>query len=167
MSDTPKQKREPLQRAPTLYVIIAYKILKGLLFAVLALTVYNLSDNNLPSDYQNLLHTLGFNADRKFWTELAARVDNITEPQMVHVAIAMVIYSLFSLVEGTGMMFRAGWAGWLAIGEAAFFIPIEVHHLIGKFSWPVLVISLLNVFIVWYLFQNRAWLFRHHHPRKH
>jgi uncharacterized membrane protein (DUF2068 family) len=164
MPDAPIPAKEPLQRAPTLYVIIAYKLLKGLFFAGLALTVYNLSDNNLPADYQKLLHDLGFNADRKFWTELAAKVDNITEPQMVHIAVAMLIYSLFSLVEGVGLMFRAGWAGWLTIGEAAFFVPIEVHHLIDKFSWPVTVISVLNIFIVWYLFRNRDTLFRHHQP---
>ena len=37
----------------------------------------------------------------------------------------MMLFSLFPLVEGTGMLFRAGWAGWLAIGESAFFVPIE------------------------------------------
>ena len=33
------------------------------------------------------------------------------------------LYSLFALVEGVGLIFRMPWAGWLAIGESAFFIP--------------------------------------------
>jgi uncharacterized membrane protein (DUF2068 family) len=81
----------------------------------------------------------------------------------VWVAVGTLFYSMFSLVEGIGLMFRVGWAGWLAIGESAFFIPIEIHELTRRFSWPVFVILALNIFIVWYLFQNRERLFRHHH----
>ena len=86
---------------------------------------------------------------------------------MLWAALGTVIYSLFSGVEGFGMMFRAGWAGWLAIGESAFFIPIEVFELVHRPSWMVLGILALNVFIVWYLFANRSWLFRHHHHHPH
>ena len=70
---------------------------------------------------------------------------------------------MFSLVEGTGLLFRIRWAGWLAIGESLFFIPIEVHELMKRFSVAVFVILALNVWIAWYLYQNRARLFRHHH----
>ena len=48
----------------------------------------------------------------------------------MRVAIGSLLYSLFSLVEGVGLMFRVSWAGWLAIGESAFFIPIEILELI-------------------------------------
>jgi uncharacterized membrane protein (DUF2068 family) len=60
-------------------------------------------------------------------------------------------------------MFRVSWAGWLAIGESAFFIPIEVFELVHHPSWTVAGILGLNIFIVWYLFANRQRLFRHHH----
>jgi uncharacterized membrane protein (DUF2068 family) len=163
MSESPKNQKEVLKRAPTLYVIIAFKILKGLLCVAIAIMVYNLSDNDLPTDYENLLHKLGLNADRKFWSDLAVKVGNLTERGMVHFAVGTLIYSLFSLVEGVGMMFRVSWAGWLAISESIFFIPLEVRRLMDKFSWPVAVILLVNVFIVWYLYRNRETLFRHHH----
>ena len=55
---------------------------------------------------------------------------------------------------------RASWAGWLAIGESVFFIPIEVYELVKKPSLPVTVILAINIFIVWYLLQNRHRLFR-------
>ena len=100
MTDAPKKAKEALQRAPTLYVIIVFKILKGLFFAGLALTVYNLSDNNLPDDYQKVLHVLGFNAERKFWTDLAAKVAQLTEPKMVHLAVG--ILDLQPVLAGGG-----------------------------------------------------------------
>ena len=158
-SDTPFVKK----RAPTLYVIIAIKLLKWALFATLAIMAYTLSDNDLPAEYQDLLRHLKLNPERKFWAQLAVQVGLLTEAKVVWVAVGTLFYSLFSLVEGIGLMFRVSWAGWLAIGESAFFIPIEIHELARKFSGPVFVILALNIFIVWYLLQNRERLFRHHH----
>ena len=61
------------KRAPTLYAIIAIKLLKGLLFVTLAVVAYTLSDNNLPAEYQNVLHHLRLNPERKFWSRGANR----------------------------------------------------------------------------------------------
>ena len=151
------------KRAPTLYVIIAIKLLKGLLFVTLAFVAYTLSDNDLPYEYQNLLHHLRLNPERKFWANLAIQVGNLTERKVVLAAAGTLIYSMFSLVEGIGLMFRVSWAGWLAIGESAFFIPIEIYELSQHFSWTVLIILAINILIVWYLLENRHRLFHHHH----
>jgi uncharacterized membrane protein (DUF2068 family) len=151
------------KRAPTLYAIIAIKLLKGLLFASLALVAYTLSDNDLPFEYQNLLHHLRLNPERKFWANLAIQIGNLTERKVVLAAAGTLIYSMFSLIEGIGLMFRVSWAGWMAIGESAFFIPIEMYELSQHFSWTVLIILAVNVLIVWYLLENRHRLFHHHH----
>jgi uncharacterized membrane protein (DUF2068 family) len=159
------------KRAPTLYAIIAIKLLKGALFATLAIVAYTLSDNDLPFEYKNLLHHLRVNPERKFWADVAIRVGQITEPTMVKAAVGTLVYSLFSLVEGVGMIFRLSWCGWMAIGESAFFIPIEVYELVrhtpdsARRGHPMVVAGILalNIFMVWYLFQNRHRLFRHHH----
>jgi uncharacterized membrane protein (DUF2068 family) len=78
-----------------------------------------------------------------------------------------------------GLAFRAKWAIWLAIGESAFFIPIEIFELVRHhqsavagqlrpelFPHPKIglaIVLALNVVIVWYLYTNRKRLFRHHH----
>jgi uncharacterized membrane protein (DUF2068 family) len=151
------------KRAPTLYVIIAIKLLKGLLFLTLAVVAWALSDNDLPVEFRNFLHFLRLNPERRFFANLAVQVGKITEVNVLWVAAGTLVYSLFSLVEGIGLMFRVSWAGWLAIGESAFFIPIELYELSSKFSLTVFVILLINVIMVSYLFQNRHRLFRHHH----
>ena len=151
------------KRAPTLYVIIAIKLLKGALFVTLAIMAYALSDNDLPAEYQKWLHFLRINPEKRFWTQLAVQVGSLTETRVLWVAVGTLVYSLFSLVEGVGLIFRVGWAGWLAIGESAFFIPIEIFELVHRPSKVVLVVLALNIFIVWYLFANRNRLFRHHH----
>jgi uncharacterized membrane protein (DUF2068 family) len=164
---------EPVKkRAPTLYVIITIKLLKGLLFVTLAIIAYTLSDNNLPAEYRHLLQHLRFNPERRFWADLAVQIGQLTEANVLWAAAGTLLYSLFSLVEGVGLMFRVSWAGWMAIGESAFFIPIEIYKLAHRtvpdrprpdHTVMLLVILALNVLIVWYLFQNRRRLFRHHH----
>ncbi len=151
------------KRAPTLYAIICIKLLKGLLFVSLAIVAYTLSDNDLPKEYQNLLHHLRLNPERKSWANLAVQIGHLTERKVLWTAAGTLIYSMFSLVEGTGLIFRVSWAGWMAIGESAFFIPIEIYELLQHFSWTVFIILGINILIVWYLLENRHRLFRHHH----
>jgi uncharacterized membrane protein (DUF2068 family) len=154
---------EVKKRAPTLYFIIAIKLGKGLLLLLLAAGVYSLSDDNLPQEFRQTLQFFHFDPEKKFFTELAHKLSQITPANLVWVARGTVLYSLFSLVEGTGLVFRVPWAGWLAIGESVFFIPIEIYELVHRVSLSLVVILGLNVLIVWYLFQNRHRLFRHHH----
>jgi uncharacterized membrane protein (DUF2068 family) len=164
------------KRAPTLYAIIAIKLLKGLLFVALAIVMYTLSDNNLPAEYKHLLQHLRLNPERKFWVGLAVQVGQLTESRVLWAAAGTLIYSMFSLVEGVGLLFRVSWAGWMAIGESAFFIPIEIYDLLHRatpdrphagHTVTVFVILVINIVIVWYLLQNRHRLFRHHHHHHH
>jgi uncharacterized membrane protein (DUF2068 family) len=92
-------------------------------------------------------------------------VANLTEGKVLAAAMGTFIYSLFSLVEGVGLSFRVTWAGWLAIGESAFFVPIELYELSrpNKFSWWLSGVLLINILIVSYLFRNRGRLFHHAH----
>ena len=112
-------------------------------------------------EYQKLLHWLRFNPERKFFADLAAHVAKLTEANVLLVGAGSLLYSLFSLVEGIGLMFRLSWCGWMAIGESAFFIPLEVYELMGKFRLNVFILFIINVIIVWYLLKNRHRLFKH------
>src|SRR5438876_1633293 len=163
------------KRAPTLYAIIAFKLLKGSLFVVLAVVLYCLSDNNLPEEYKNflgqplvqkILHSLRVHPGNKFFSDLALKIGEVTEVNVLWAAAGTLVYSLFSLVEGVGLIFRVSWACWMAISESAFFIPIEVYELVKPSrgsSLMIFVILVINIVIVWYLAKNRSRLFHHHH----
>jgi uncharacterized membrane protein (DUF2068 family) len=154
------------KRAPTLYAIIVFKLLKGILILLFAFGVYKLSDENLPEVYRQVLDFLHLDPEKRFFANLVAKIESLSEAKMVWVAGGSFLYSLFSLVEGVGLIFRVSWAGWLAIGESAFFIPIEMFELMQRQTnrgvYTIMIVLSLNVFIVWYLFQNRKRLFRHH-----
>src|SRR5262249_9370725 len=66
------------KRAPTLYVIIVIKLLKGILLMLLGLGVYSLLDNNLPEEFRHLLEIFHLDPEKKFFSDLTERIANIT-----------------------------------------------------------------------------------------
>jgi uncharacterized membrane protein (DUF2068 family) len=164
------------RRAPTLWFIIITKLLKGTLALLLAFGVYHMASRGLGNVFDRLMRFIHLDPENRFLSEIGNSLDNIKPKNARWFATGTFFYSLFSLVEGIGLMFRVPWAGWLAIGESAFFIPIEIFELVhhhelvlrgdvppSGFTWKVCVILGLNILIFWYLLQNRARLFRHHH----
>jgi uncharacterized membrane protein (DUF2068 family) len=114
-----------------------------------------------------VFYFLRIHPENKFFTRLAARIENVTQAGVRELAIGAVLWALFPLTEGTGLMFRVKWAGWLAIVESAFFVPVEIYELVKEFSWFMVGVAIINSGIVWYLYANRERLFRHHHHRHH
>jgi uncharacterized membrane protein (DUF2068 family) len=149
------------QRAPTLYAIIALKLAKGSLLLAIALGVYTLAGKDLQEELGHFLRWINVDPEKEFWTRIGHWLDTFTLSNIRWVATGTLLYSLFSLVEGIGLIFRVSWAGWMAIGESAFFIPIEIYEMERSFSYSVAAILIVNIIIVWYLVKNRERLFRH------
>lgn len=154
---------EKPKRAPTLYIIIAGKLIKGTLAVALALFIFKLAGQDLSEAFDRLLHWFHLDPESRFFSEIGDKLDAVTPANVRWLGVLTVFYSLISFVEGVGLIFRAPWAGWLAIGESAFFIPIEVRELIIRPHGFVLGVLGFNILIVCYLYANRSWLFRHHH----
>lgn len=152
----------PKRRAPTLYAIVAIKLARGATLLLLSLGIVSLANNDLPADFREFLHRLQLDPESAFWAKLADRIRQVTPSNVYWVASGTALYSLFSFIEGAGLARRARWAGWMAIGESAFFIPLEIYDLMRQFSKTVAVILVLNTLIVFYLYSNRERLFRRH-----
>jgi uncharacterized membrane protein (DUF2068 family) len=151
------------KRAPTLYFIISAKLIKGVLLLLLVLGVYKMTGAGLSDLFDRLVHWVHLDPENRFLSEIGDKLDTVTPANVRWVATGTFLYSLFSLVEGFGLIFRVSWAGWLAIGESAFFIPIEVRELVVRPHEFVFGVLAFNVLIVWYLYANRKRLFGHHH----
>jgi uncharacterized membrane protein (DUF2068 family) len=150
------------KRAPTLYLIIAGKLFKGAVALALAFGVLKLAGQDLSDLFNRLVTWVHLDPENRFFSDIGDRLDEVTPANVRWVAVVTFFYSLISFVEGIGLMFRAPWAGWLAIGESAFFIPIELRELVRHPHWYLFGVLAFNVLIVWYLYANRSRLFRHH-----
>src|SRR5665213_1792891 len=150
--------------APTLYLIVGLKICKGVLLLLVALGVYSLAGRDLQNLFDRFLRWVHLDPEGRFFNAIGERLDTVTPANVKQAALVPLIYGLFLLVGGTGLALRAKWAIWLAIGESAFFIPIEIYELVrpsvpysethhAMFAHPKISLAILlaaNVFIVWY-----------------
>jgi uncharacterized membrane protein (DUF2068 family) len=164
------------KRAPMLYFIVAIKWVKGVALLLLALGVLSLANKDLSDVFDQFLRWVHLDPERSFFQGIGDWLDTITPTNIRVVASGTFLCGWFLLVEGFGLAFRAKWAIWLAIGESAFFIPIEIFELVHHrpewtgpmrpmFAHPKIglaIVLALNVLIVWYLLKNRERLFRHH-----
>jgi uncharacterized membrane protein (DUF2068 family) len=177
MSDTKivPPKKKP---APTLYFIVAIKLFKGTALLLAAAGIFSLVGKDLSDTFDQFLRWVHLDPEHRFFQNIGDWLDTVTPANVRNLANVTLLYGLFLLVGGTGLALRAKWAIWLAIGESAFFIPIEIFELVRRrlptmpdqprpelFPHPklgLLIVLALNVLIVWYLLANRKRLFRHH-----
>ncbi|HXT12225.1 MAG TPA: DUF2127 domain-containing protein [Candidatus Angelobacter sp.] len=171
----PKREDPKRKRAPTLYLIIAFKLLKGVAALSLAVGVYKLAGKDLSDIFDRVVRFIHLDPENRFLSDIGDKLDEVTPRNVRLVATGTLLYSLIALTQGIGLIFRWPWAYWLTISESAFFIPIEIFELVHRHAlaerglrphsnFGILSIILgLNIVIVWYLFQNRERLFKHHH----
>ena len=155
----------PKKRAAGLYTIIAIKLSKALLLAAAAFGLFSLMDDDLPATFDRLARAFRLNPEWQFCIELGNQLRSLTPTNLGWLSGGALLYSLLLFVETVGLWWRGYWAVWLAIGETAFFVPIEVFDLVRHPTGVVEVILVINVCIVIYLARNRTRLFRHHHAR--
>src|SRR5215831_8961681 len=120
------------KRAPTLYVIAAIKIGKGLLLVLAALGIFALAGKDLSDAFDHFLRWVHLDPEKKFFSNIAGWLDTITPENIRTVASGTMMFGLFLLVCGIGLACRAKWAIWVVIGESAFFIPIEIYELVRR-----------------------------------
>ena len=176
MSDQAKSLATAKKHAPTLYFIAGFKIFKGVLLLGVAVFIYAMAKKDLPEVFDNIVRWVGLDPENKFFSSISEWLGDITPGNMRRFASLPLLYGLFLTASGTGLALRAKWAIWLAIGESAFFIPIEIYELVRRRlpdseAHPAMVahpregmaiVLALNILIVWYLYKNRNRLFRHH-----
>jgi uncharacterized membrane protein (DUF2068 family) len=149
--------------APTLYAIIGLKLLSALFCITVATGIRGLVGKDPLVAISRLVLSLGISPEHPIFFTVARQILNLGRPSMLWGTVGILGLGLLALAEGVGLMVRAGWAGWLAIVESLFFIPINFADMARtssrepSFSAPFSLA--VNILIVWYLFENRRRLF--------
>ena len=152
----------PIARhAPTLWVIITIKLLRGIMLISLAVGAYKLVGQDLRPHFEDAVRLVKLDPETDFFVKLGDRLDAVKPSSVAWVATGALLYGILSLAEGIGLIYRVRAVGWLVLAESAFFIPVECNSLLHAFTPWLVVVLLLNVLIVIYLWRNRERLFRH------
>ena len=130
--DSDKKSTPATPKAPTLYFIAGFKLLKGVIVLLLAAGIFALSGHNLGDVFDNVLRWVHLDPEKRFFAAIGDQLDTYTPRNLRVFASGTMIYGLFLFGSGLGLALRASWAIWLAIGESAFFIPIEIFEIIRR-----------------------------------
>ena len=147
------------KRAPTLYGIVAFKLIRGVLLLGLAMKAYALVGEELRPHFDEAVLWLKLDPETEFFDRVGDRIDAITPVNVGWAATGALLYGALSLAESFGLARRTRWAGLLVVGESGFFVPLETYGLIKGPSLTIALILIVNVAIVVYLHRNRARLF--------
>ena len=148
----------PRKGAPTLGVIVGLKVLTGVVMLMSGFLVWCVRDMNL-ADFQQVLQDANLTPLLATLGSTEVDLGAITPATLRMISLGALVYGVVSLVLGAGLWSRAGWAGWLAIGETAIFVPVEIWDLARQFSLTITFLLVVNSAILWYLVANRRRLF--------
>ena len=93
------------KRAPTLYFIVAIKLIKGVALLLLALGVFSLANKDLSDVFDQFLRWVHLDPERNFFQGIGDWLDTITPANMRQVAIGTLLCGLFLDRTGAGAGF--------------------------------------------------------------
>src|ERR1700749_2362249 len=91
------------KKAPTLYFIVAIKIIKGVLLLLVALGFYALAGKDLEDLFDRFLHWIHLDPESRFFAALGDRLSTLTPANVQKAALVPLLYGLFLIVGGTGL----------------------------------------------------------------
>ncbi len=71
--------------------------------------------------------------------------------QLRELSVGTFLYAGLFLTEGLGLLLQKHWAEYFTIVTTGLFIPLELYELARHFTITKLVVTVVNVLIVWYL----------------
>ena len=89
--------------------------------------------------------------DNRFLHGMITRLFRVTPKQLKELSAGTLIYAGLFATEGVGLVLRKRWAEYFTIITTGGLIPLEIFELAKHFTIAKVVITLINILIVWYL----------------
>jgi len=134
-----------------LFLIGLFKLFKAALLIVVGIGAVKLLHKDLGGTVLHWAQVLRVDTDNRYIHGALVRVFRVTPKQLRELSVGTFIYAGLFLTEGTGLLLRKHWAEYFTIITTGLFIPLEIYELARHFTVTKLVVTAINVLIVWYL----------------
>ena len=132
-------------------LIGVFKLLKAILLIVAGIGAIRLLHKDVGETVIHWTRVLRVDPDNRFVHGALTRVFRVTPKQLRELSVGTFIYAGLFATEGVGLLLRKPWAEYFTLVTTSGFIPLEIYELARHFSIAKVVITLINVLIVWYL----------------
>jgi uncharacterized membrane protein (DUF2068 family) len=134
-----------------LFLIGVFKLFKAALLIAAGIGAIRLLDKDLSSTVLHWVQVLRVDPDNRYIHGALLRIFRVTPRQLKELSVGTFIYAGLFLTEGFGLLLRKHWAEYFTIITTGLFIPLEMYELARHFTLTKLVVTAINVLIVWYL----------------
>jgi uncharacterized membrane protein (DUF2068 family) len=134
-----------------LFLIGLFKLFKAALLIVVGIGAIKLLHKDLASTASHWVQVLRVDPDNRYIHGALVRIFRVTPKQLKELSVGTFLYAGLFLTEGMGLLLRKHWAEYFTIITTGLFIPLELYELARHFTVTKLVVTAINVLIVWYL----------------
>jgi uncharacterized membrane protein (DUF2068 family) len=134
-----------------LYLIAAFKLLKGLALLVVGIGALRLLHRDVAAEVYRWANGFRVDPDNRYVQRLLARFSRLDGKTLSEFSVGTFLYSALFFTEGTGLLLRKRWAEYLTTIVTFSFIPLEIYELSHRATFPRGVVFVLNVAVVVYL----------------
>jgi uncharacterized membrane protein (DUF2068 family) len=134
-----------------LVLIGIFKLLKALLLIAVAIGAIKFLHKDLAGTVMHWTEVLRVDPENRLVHGMLVKIFRVTPKQLKELSLGTFLYAGLFATEGVGLLLRKRWAEYFTIITTSLFIPLEIFELARHFTVTKLVVTLINVLIVWYL----------------
>lgn len=134
-----------------LFLIGLFKLFKATLLIAIGIGAVKFLHKDLASTVLHWAQVLHVVPDNRYLHGTMVKIFRVTPKQLKAISAGTFIYAGLFLTEGIGLLLRKHWAEYFTIITTGAFIPLEIYELARHFTITKLVVTAINVLIVWYL----------------
>ena len=138
-------------RDPWLVLIAIFKLTKAAALLVLGIGLLHLVHRDVAAVVTHWIELFRLDPDNEHIHRILSRIFRVTPRQLKELSAGTFIYASILLTEGIGLLMRKHWAEYLTLISTGLFVPLEVYELVRHFTVTKLIVTIVNVLIVWYL----------------
>ena len=124
---------------------------KGALVLLTGFGLLALVHKDIHLAAEQLVRHLHLNPARHYPRIFLDAAADLTDKQMLFMAISALIYSLVRFAEAIGLWFRQRWAEWFGLLTGGMYLPLEIVAVLRGTTWPKVTVLTVNTFVVAYL----------------
>jgi uncharacterized membrane protein (DUF2068 family) len=150
----PANKHRQAKSSGSSFVLILiglFKLLKALLLIAIGIGAIKFLHKDVAATVQHWIQLLRVDPDNRFVHGMLVRILRVTPKQLKELSVGTFFYAGLFAAEGIGLLLRKRWAEYFTIVTTSGFIPLEIFEMSRHFTVAKLVVTLINVLIVWYL----------------
>jgi uncharacterized membrane protein (DUF2068 family) len=134
-----------------LWLIAAFKLVKGLGLLILAIGALKLLHKDVAAEVERWINLLRFDPHNHYIEKLLAKLGMIDERRLEELSVGTFFYAGLFLTEGIGLALRKRWAEYLTIVSTASLLPLEIYEITKRVTTVKIVLLLINIAVVVYL----------------